>query len=276
MKNLIIVFSVVASLCSAPIVAQNFHGMAVFEVNTAGSGAMVTSTGLNPAQIAKMNELMKQSSTETYILNFNKSESYYEQEQKLAAPNNSESTMGFGSGIDRKVYKNIKDNLQLEEKEFMSKEFLVTDSLRNWNWQLTSETKKIGDYTCYKAVSITPVTDVEKENYEKAKALESAANTSILLTKAPQDKTFIAWYTTEIPIAQGPEYYWGLPGLILEATSEKTQILCSKIILNSKTSQKIKQPKKGKKVTSEEYKKIMRDKFETLKDANGIIQIKVD
>ena len=276
MKNLIIAFSVVASLCSAPIVAQNFQGMAVYEVNTAGSGAMVTSTGLNPAQIAKMNELMKQSSTETYILNFNKSESYYEQEQKLAVPNNSESTMNFGSGIDRKVYKNIKDNLQLEEKEFMSKEFLVTDSLKNWNWQLTSETKKIGEYTCYKAISITPVTDLEKENYEKLKALESSANTSILLTKAPQDKTFIAWYTTEIPIAQGPEYYWGLPGLILEATNEKTQILCSKVILNPKNSQKIKQPKKGKKVTSEEYQKIMRNKFETLKDANGVIQIKVD
>jgi GLPGLI family protein len=48
----------------------------------------------------------------------------------------------------------------------------------------------------------------------------------------PKDVTITAWYTPEIPVNQGPENYWGLPGLILEINDGKTVILCSKIVLN--------------------------------------------
>jgi GLPGLI family protein len=50
----------------------------------------------------------------------------------------------------------------------------------------------------------------------------------------PKDVTITAWYTPEIPVNQGPENYWGLPGLILEINDSKTVILCSKIVLNLK------------------------------------------
>jgi GLPGLI family protein len=43
----------------------------------------------------------------------------------------------------------------------------------------------------------------------------------------PKDVTITAWYTPEIP-NQGPENYWGLPGLILEINDGKTVILCRK------------------------------------------------
>jgi GLPGLI family protein len=50
----------------------------------------------------------------------------------------------------------------------------------------------------------------------------------------PKDVTITAWYTPEIPVNQGPENYWGLPGLILEINDSKTVILCSKIVLNQR------------------------------------------
>ena len=65
---------------------------------------------------------------------------------------------------------------------------------RDIQWQMTSESKVIQGFACYKAVS----------SYEVVRG----------------DITFnfpiIAWFTPEIPHAFGPKGYFGLPGLILE------------------------------------------------------------
>lgn len=65
--------------------------------------------------------------------------------------------------------------------------YQVKDSLINWNWEITDETKEVAGYLCKKAVS----------NF--------------------QGFPFVAWYTEDIPISAGPEIYDGLPGLILQA-----------------------------------------------------------
>jgi GLPGLI family protein len=46
-----------------------------------------------------------------------------------------------------------------------------------------------------------------------------------------------------------------LPGLILEVNDGKTVILCSKVVLNSKTKAEIKAPTKGKEISKEFEKK---------------------
>ena len=53
-----------------------------------------------------------------------------------------------------------------------------------------------------------------------------------------------AWFTMQIPIQHGPAEFWGLPGLILEVSTENTTILCSEIISNPKEKLKIRPPKK--------------------------------
>ena len=50
----------------------------------------------------------------------------------------------------------------------------------------------------------------------------------------PSEVQITAWYTPDIPINQGPENYWGLPGLILEINEPELIILCSKVVLNTK------------------------------------------
>jgi GLPGLI family protein len=67
----------------------------------------------------------------------------------------------------------------------------------------------------------------------------------------PKETIVTAWYTPEIPVNQGPDKYWGLPGLILEVNDGKTVILCSKVVLNSKTKAEIKAPTKGKEISKE-------------------------
>lgn len=55
-----------------------------------------------------------------------------------------------------------------------------------FKWQLHNESKKIIDYSCKKA------------------------------TVKYRGREFVAWYTTEVPINNGPYVFEGLPGLILE------------------------------------------------------------
>jgi GLPGLI family protein len=82
----------------------------------------------------------------------------------------------------------------------------------------------------------------------------------------PKEVIITAWYTPEIPVNQGPEGYWGLPGLILEVNDDKTIILCSKVVMNAKEKVEIKAPNKGKEVTQKEYDEIVTAKMKEMQE----------
>jgi GLPGLI family protein len=81
--------------------------------------------------------------------------------------------------------------------------------------------------------------------------------------KKPEIKMTVveAWYTLDIPVAQGPAEYWGLPGLILEVSAGNTTLLCSKIVLNPTENIKIEAPSKGEDITKTEYTSTIRKKM---------------
>ncbi|HBI39434.1 MAG TPA: GLPGLI family protein, partial [Tenacibaculum sp.] len=147
--------------------------------------------------------------------------------------------------------------------EISGKRFLIKDKLEQPKWEMSGETKNIGNYTCYKATqkreetrTSFSITDGEREEKEEKVTVET-----------------VAWYTPEIPVSNGPEYFWGLPGLILEIQDGDHTIVCSEIVLNPKEKIEIKEPKKGKKVSQEEYEKIMKkhseDMMERFKNQRG-------
>jgi GLPGLI family protein len=84
----------------------------------------------------------------------------------------------------------------------------------------------------------------------------------------PKEITITAWYTPEIPVNQGPEGYWGLPGLILEVNDGKTTIFVQKC-LNPKDKVEIKAPNNGKEVSQKEYDEIVTKKMEEFREMNG-------
>lgn len=107
-------------------------------------------------------------------------------------------------------------------EDIHKKKFLVTDEL-NYEWKITNETKKIKDYTCYKA------------------------------TTAFRGNNFEAWFTPDIPINAGPWKWYGLPGLILEAT-DKDQSVVFKLEKVEKLTEEIPFPSsKSKKMTLQAY-----------------------
>jgi GLPGLI family protein len=260
---------------SAKVLAQDFQGMAVYESKTSLGDLKIGGKDMNDEMSKLIMERMKKQFEKTFILNFNRNESVYEEEQKLEAPSNGFSVNMISSGGGAVTYKNVKSKVKLVKKEFFGKEFLVTDSLKVWNWELQIGTKKIGDYTCYKAVSIDRVTKEDLEEYEKAKAEQETAKTSFFTASEPKEKITTVWYTPEIPVSQGPAEFWGLPGLILEASFDDTIILCSKIVLNPKDKIEIKKPKRGKKVTNDEYERLIESRLEKMTDGDGTIHIEI-
>lgn len=278
MKKIIIsIVTTVILLLVSSLKAQEFSGQAVYFSKTLVKGLKMKMNGveLSESEQEKFEQKMNKRNEKTYFLDFNKFESIYYEEQKLEAPT-AKSGMIFSSSDSEKIYKEIKSNQKMVEKEFFGKEFLIVDSLPNWNWQLKEDTKKIGDYTCYKAISIQKVTPKQRSDYEEAKKLQEQGKTNFFMMSEPKDKITTVWYTPEIPISQGPDEFWGLPGLILEANFDNTTILCSKVILNPKEKIVISKPKKGKKMTKNEYDKIIEEKLSEFKDGNGTIQIKID
>ncbi len=70
---------------------------------------------------------------------------------------------------------------------------LVNDTLQTIDWKIFKDTKRIGRFKCQRAEA-----DVRGRHY-------------------------VAWFTAEIPVSNGPWKLYGLPGMILDAhNSEKS------------------------------------------------------
>ncbi len=268
----------VAFFVTAGVKAQDFQGRAYYESKTNVSGNFKIDSPSMTEQMKKdMEERMQKAMEKSYILTFNKTESIYEEEQKLQGPSRDNGGMmiKMESSTDGRIYKNIKSKLAVAEEDFFGKEFLVTDSLETFQWKPESESKKIGDYTCYKATYVIPVSEKDKADYADFKKKQSDSKTQFFIMEEPKERMITVWYTPEIPVSHGPAQYWGLPGLILEAAFDKTVILCSKIVINPKEKIDIKVPKKGKKVTKTEYERLIENQMEQMKDGDGNIKIQI-
>ena len=266
---------------------KDFQGMAVYESKTSTADFKSRFEGnrdITPEMQKMIEERMKKMFEKTFFLNFDKSASIYKEEEKLEAPGQGGggfrmmSSMMGGGGT---YYKNVKEKIYKVDKEFMSKEFLVKDSLNTYKWQMTGETRVIGGYNCFKATAVIPASKTDFRNFrpkkeeekkdDKAKeeAKEGTKTSFMDQIELPKEITITAWYTPEIPVSQGPEGYWGLPGLILEVNDGKTTILCSKVVLNPKEKAEIKAPTNGKEVSQKEYDEIVMKKMEEMSEMNN-------
>ena len=285
------IFLAVLGLSSFMATAQkDFQGMAVYESKTSTAEFAKNFDGnkdMTPEMKTQIMERMKKMFEKTFVLNFDKSASIYKEEEKLDAPGQGgggrmmASFMGGGGTY----FKNVKEKQYTVDKEVFGKEFLIKDSLPNLKWVLSDESKKIGDYTCFKATAVKEASKTDFRNFrrkkeepkketEEGKVEEKATSEKKEEKKTnffaeidmPKEVTVTAWYCPEIPVNQGPDEYWGLPGLIMEVNDGKTVIMCSKLVLNVKEKIEIKAPTGGDKVTQKEYDDIMIKKMKEMSE----------
>lgn len=287
MKSMFIILCIaIFTLTSNVVSAQDFQGVATYQTKTSidfdGFGGPQQLSEEQKKQIA---ERMKSMLEKTFILSFNKFESMYKEEDKLETPGGGGGgfRMGFMAGLSGgPQYKNVKENQFLQEQEFFGKQFLINDSLAKLDWKMGTESKQIGQYLCFKATAMKKVEETDFMNFRRRNRPENEekregevaqdstkSNNPMDEIEIPKEIEVTAWYTPQIPINQGPDEYWGLPGLILEVNAGRTTILCSKIVINPQNKEEIQTPKKGAKVTKQEYSDIVKQKIEEMRENFG-------
>jgi len=138
---------------------------------------------------------------------------------------------------DNKMYTDFTARKQIEQREFMTRMFLIEKDLGAPDWKLTGNEKNILGYPCQEAV------------------------------RQPNDSTkIVAWFTPVIPIPSGPGEYLNLPGLVLSVDLDngKHTLTAQSIEAVDITGKQLSKPKEGKKVSDAEFKKIVEDKMKEM------------
>jgi len=135
---------------------------------------------------------------------------------------------------DNKLYTDLAGKTRIEQKEFMTRIFLIEGQVPDHAWKLTGQQKMILDYPCQEA------------------------------TLELEDKKISAWFTPAIPVPAGPAEYVNLPGLVLSVDIDEGQriITARSVEAMEPTSENLQKPRKGKKVTREEFDAIVAEKME--------------
>lgn len=139
----------------------------------------------------------------------------------------------------------IKQKQQITQKEVSDGTFLLVDSLPNLKWKMTTETRNILGFECYKATA--------------------KFQDSIIL---------VAYYTTQLQAPIGPESINGLPGTVLGLVVpvlHTTWLAKSFQNLDATPVKEFSAPTKGKKVTKEELVKILLDAFKKYDNIQNIL-----
>jgi len=142
---------------------------------------------------------------------------------------------------DNRLFTDLKNKKQVEQREFMTRMFLIEGDMEKTPWKLTGNGKEILGYTCQEAV-------MEKDS-----------------TK------IVAWFTPSVPVAAGPGQYNNLPGLVLEVNVDDGRRVIVATSLDSQPvgSDMLAKPKEGKKVTADEFRKIVDEKMKEMNIENG-------
>lgn len=231
--------------------AQQLSGKATYETTSGITISFGAGSNVTPEQERKMREKLQKSSQKTYELTFNTNESVYQKQENLGDLGGAGASSTSNSKGNRN-YKNIAEQLAISERTVMNKPFLVEDSLTIYQWELKEEFKQIGSYSCQKAI----FHKIEEKQQYSFSNVEEAETTTVM------DTTHIeAWFTPQIPVQHGPDKFHGLPGLIMEVNDGNRTYICSKIELKQGVTEKIDQPKKGKKISKEEFDEIQRKKL---------------
>ncbi len=138
---------------------------------------------------------MGMSTSIDYSLFFNKNFSLFYQKNKNESNKNETTTKqnfieeyinSMPPSPERFYYKKSNSNSIYYNDQTLQRTYDIVDHDISYDWKISNETKKVGNFSCIKA------------------------------TTRFRGRDYTAYFTTDIPLPFGPNKWFGLPGLILE------------------------------------------------------------
>jgi GLPGLI family protein len=194
----------------------------------------------------RFKEFIPEYRTTPYELIFNEEQSVYRMYEDPNEVVNSRGRGGFRMrfmGAGSTVFRDFEDNSKVEQREFMGKNFVITGNLDQRGWKVTGEAAQIAGYPCLKA------------------EMQDTTN----------DRTLTAWFTPQVGVPTGPDTYAQLPGLVLQVESDDNSLtITPRDIKWGEVNEKaLDAPGKGKEVTDEEYRDIVRQAMQNMRSQRG-------
>jgi GLPGLI family protein len=213
----------------------------------------------------QMRAMIPEFRTAKYMLLFSDSVSVYKAVPEDEAPDpfagGGRTIIRMGGPAGGDLYKNLSQSKSVQSSELGGKNFLIVDSILQTPWKLGTETKTILGYTCHKATRKMqqPVRAVMRMNMSQG---GTTTRDTTIKPGAPQMKEVdvVAWYADNIISPVGPESHGQLPGVIMQLDIDNAATVFTATEVKKSVDQKeLKEPKKGKVVTRQEYMKLMTD-----------------
>lgn len=175
---------------------------------------------------------------------------YFRGEESLYKPHEEEDDEDYrfsGGGrtirmgqLHHETYMNTGTREQVKSVE-LGRRYLIESSIKEIPWKLSEDTATILGYLCKSA---------RYHNMETGR-----------------DVT--AWYTEELRVPAGPAAFHSLPGMILRLDMDRMNIRALSVDLRPLEDRELERPKKGKKVTEEEFEEIREEKIKRMRERAG-------
>lgn len=175
--------------------------------------------------VIEMKKAFPKMVSETYVMDFNEEKTVY---KMLKEDPKGKYVWGRKPSESDVTVKDMRNGQIALQRDIFEQTYLVKDSLKNYKWRMTNETRTIAGFECRKAVTII------------------------------SDSVYIvAFYTEEITVSSGPESFGGLPGMILGLAVPRLQMtwFATKVELKEPTATALAPKQKGKTVTWTAYEK---------------------
>ena len=194
---------------------------------------------------AAYSEMLPKERTEQKILYFSPESSLFE---SVADPSKNEMLEQEGANVvvqvyqdNSKVFRDLKENRRYEQRDFMTRQFLIESDQGATDWKLTGNQQTMLGFPCQEAV--------REEDGRKIRA----------------------WFTPSIPVPTGPGNQGNLPGMILavDVNDGQRTVTATSVDFAPVDAKKMVKPKEGKKVTADQYKKIVDEKMKEMGAEGG-------